>query len=57
MFALLVDSFCVGYVVPAVFNGARRHIKSVSSRQRQLFHSRATEHNVTVCREDLRQTR
>jgi len=40
----------------AVFNCTRCHIKSLSPGRRQLLHSRTTEHNVTVCREDLHET-
>jgi len=51
-----MDCVYVGFIVPVVFNCSWCDIQSLSSRQCQLFHSGATEHNVTVCREDLYKT-
>jgi len=40
---------CVGIVMPAVLDHSGRDIEPVSSRQRQLLHPGAAEHNVAVC--------
>jgi len=40
---------CVGIVMPAVLDHSGRDIEPVSSRQCQLLHPGAAEHNVAVC--------